>query len=158
MGVQRIPDGAHPSVHHVRRGHDVGPGAGMTERGSDQGTERQVIVDVATFDQSAMAVIGVRAEADVRHDHEFVSEYVFQSLDRPLDSPRVVGRCPPVGSLGSRRRLAEEQYRANAESEIRFHLWQKPLHPHAGDSRHGGHRLFGPIRRQDEVREHELVG
>ena len=134
------------------------PARAWTKSGIDEGTERQVIVDIAAFDQSAMAVVGVRADADVRHDDEFVSEDIFQSLDRPLDSPSVVGRGPPVGSLGSRRRLAEEQYRVNTESEIRFHLWQKPLHPHAGDSRHGRHRLFGPIRRQDEVREYELVG
>src|SRR6202035_2624397 len=70
VGVEFGADGGYAAVHHVGGRDDVGPGAGMREGLLGEDFKRGVVGDFSVFDDAAVAVIGVFAEADVGNDQE----------------------------------------------------------------------------------------
>ena len=63
----------------------------MTTRHGGEPLEAGVVDDLLTFEQAAVSVVGVFAQADVGHDHE-VKRSLPQRSDRLLDDP-VRGVC-----------------------------------------------------------------
>ena len=92
--------------------HDVGAGAGVGKRGLGQPLERGVVIHVVVFDETAVAVAGVFAIADVGDDQQ-LGGFAAHGADGVLHDA-VVG----VGAgghfvLGFRQ--AEQDHAADAE-------------------------------------------
>ena len=68
--VEFAADGGDAAVHHVGGSDDVGAGARVREGLLGEDCERGVVGDFAVFDDAAVAVVGVFAEADVGDDDE----------------------------------------------------------------------------------------
>ena len=116
VGVQLAADGRHAPVHHVRRGDDVGAGAGVRNRRGGQPFERLVVIHVAVDDLAAMPVAGVFAIANVGDDQQ-TGDLAADGADGALHDA-IVG-------VGARShfvlafRQAEQDHAADAE---RVHL------------------------------------
>ena len=66
--IQRLADRGHAPVHHVAGCNDIGARARMRHRCFRQPLECGVVLHLAIHNQSAVAVAGVFAIADIRHD------------------------------------------------------------------------------------------
>ena len=68
--VQRAADGTHLAVLHPRRRDDVSPGIGLRDGHRGVPGQRRVVVDLpARRERTAVPVVGVLAQAQVRHQH-----------------------------------------------------------------------------------------
>ncbi len=68
--VEGRADGGDAAVHHVRRRHEVGAGGGVRQRGLHQPLHGGVVDDLVAFDDAAVAVRRVLAQAHVGHHHQ----------------------------------------------------------------------------------------
>jgi len=64
--VQRAADRADAPVHHVARRDQIGARRGIRDRRAGEEGKRAVVVDLVPVQDSAVAVVGVLAETDVR--------------------------------------------------------------------------------------------
>src|SRR5260370_9958699 len=69
--VQDFANGAHPPIHHVGWGNDVGAGARVRERLLGKNRHGGVICHFTVLDDAAVPMVGVFAEAHVRYDKKF---------------------------------------------------------------------------------------
>ena len=93
--VERSTDRADLAVHHPRRRTHVDPRGGLGPGHRRIPVEGRVVVhrSVGT-NETAMAVIGVFVEAQIRHQHDLIAEPVTQVAQRDLDDA--------VGVIGAR--------------------------------------------------------
>src|SRR6266403_1438901 len=63
MLVQNLADGAHASVHHVRRGDDVGSGTRVRQRLLGKNRHRGIIRYFAILDDATVAMVRIFAKA-----------------------------------------------------------------------------------------------
>lgn len=86
--IEGLADGADAAVHHIAGGDDIGAGFGVADGGFGEELEGGVILDGPVgaffFDNAAVAVAHVFAEADVGNDEE-IGEFLFEEADGLLD-------------------------------------------------------------------------
>ena len=83
MGVERLPDRANPTVHHVRGRHEVGPGHRVRQRHLHQVRHGHVVDDLFAVEDAAVTVRRVLAQADVGDDDQ-VGNVPFHLADGGL--------------------------------------------------------------------------
>ena len=64
--VEGFADHAHAAVHHVRRCHEVGAGAGLHQGLLGEHSHRGVVQDLAVFDQAIVALGRIRVQCHRR--------------------------------------------------------------------------------------------
>jgi hypothetical protein len=98
IGVHLRPDGRDPSVHHVRRGHDISTGLSLARGCAGQKLQAHVVHDTARIllHDAAMAVAHVLAQAHVR-DYDQLRHRLLDRARCKLDDA--------LGVIGSGRRL-----------------------------------------------------
>ena len=79
--VERFADGADATVHHVGGGDDVGSSISVADGGLGEKSERGVVVYITVFDDAAVAVAQVFAEADIAGDEQLVADGFANGAD-----------------------------------------------------------------------------
>ena len=110
--VELGADGGDAAVHHVGGGDDVGAGARVRQRLLGEDFERGVVGDFTVFDDAAVAVVGVFAEADVGDDDEIEIRFA-DGFDGALDDAVCAGGAGAGGVF--RFGKAEENDAGDAE-------------------------------------------
>ena len=105
-----------------------------------------------------MAVVGVRAEADVGHHDQRIAELALEILARALHGAVCGGRRTAVGRLAAVLGMAEEQHGLEPKLEILADRLHDRLDPLLRDPGHRGDRLVRARGWHDEVRHDQLVG
>ena len=106
---------------------------------------------------AAVAVIGIRAQADVGHHDQIVAERLLEPGGRALHGAvRVPGKRAVGGFLRTGLGMTEQQHGAYAERELVLDDAQQVLDAELCESRQRRDRLLGLVRRQHETRHDEL--
>jgi hypothetical protein len=143
-------------------GNDVCAGTGETCAGAREQFERGIVVDVvaAVFcldHDTAVAVAGVLAEADVGDEDEFFCGGAFLDGAQALLDDAIV--VPGAGSffvLGIGQ--AEEQQPADAEGRSLFGFANSLIHGEIEDAGHGAYRIAHALAGTDEERIDQVAG
>jgi hypothetical protein len=149
--VERQADRGDASVHHVARRDDVGAGIDVTECRADEQLDRLVVHHVSVADDAAVAVVGVLAEADVRHQDELRRRVAQRAEPALHDAVRIPGAAPLVVL---RLRDPEQDHRLDAETGELLPLRGERLQRVA---LHRRELLVGERLRRDEQREDHVV-
>src|SRR5205814_3992474 len=134
LPVERGPDSRHLPIHHRTRSDDVHAGTRMAHGGLREELDGCVVVNAPASNHPAMPVIGVPAEADVRHEDD-VGIDLLDVADRGLDDSVLV-----VRSLSKRVLLCrdtEQEDGGNVQPEEFLGLGRNFVHRQATNSRHG---------------------
>ena len=126
----------HAAIHHVGRRHDIGARARVAHRHVDERRQRLVVQDGAVLEDAAMAVIRVRAQADVGHDDQLVAEFALEPLAGFLHRAVGRGRGRAIGRLAAVLGMAEQQHGPDAELEILADLLDDVFEALLGDAGH----------------------
>ena len=133
-------DGADHAVQHAAGGDHVGAGLGMADALLRQQRQRGVVVHVepaaVLVQDAAMAVVGVLAEAFVRHEQHAVAERLPQRPQRLLHDAFVVQGAGAGGVLV--RGDAEQDEGADAEVDGGADLLHQPIDAELVVARHRG--------------------
>ncbi len=151
--VQRLADRGHAAVHHVAGRDDIGARARVRHRGLRQPLERGIVLHFAIHNQSAMAVAGVFAIADVGH-HQQLRDFALHRADGLLHDA-VIGisaRCDLVLGLGN----AEQNHAADAELVRLFAFVHQLVHRKLRVPGHGADLAPHAFARTDEQRQDEI--
>ena len=98
--VERLADGEDLAVHHPRRRHDVGPRTGLGDGDPLVELERGVVVGLTVVvEHTAVAVVGVLVDAEIRDQHQVVAVVVAQVAQCQLDDAVGVPGLRPLGVL-----------------------------------------------------------
>jgi hypothetical protein len=128
--------------------------ARMTSSTSRFGVEYDSLADLVSFDQAAVTVIGVLAEADVG-DHAQLGDGLLHRGHAALDDS--IRRVGAGAARVLRRGNAEEDHARDAEVMDELHLVHQLIHAQTEDAGHGGHRLAHPAPFHHEERQYEIV-
>ncbi len=104
-----------------------------------------------------MAMIRVRAEADVGDHDELVAELLLESLAGPLHRAVRRGGRAAVGRLAAVLGMAEQEHRADAELEVLADRLHDGLEALLRDPGHRRDRLVRSFLGQHEVRHDQLL-
>ncbi len=135
------------AIHHVRRRDDVCAGHGVRERRLCQVHHGDVVDDVLSLDDAAMAMRRVLAQADVGDDDQVLDlafERANRVLDRSVGVRRSRARCILVG------RQAEQQDGGNAVGLRCGRFLDRLIHRELKDPGHRRHlasHALSPRRR-----------
>ena len=91
--VERLADGAHAAVHHVRGRDHVRAGLHVRDRGARQQLQRGIVADGAVLHHAAVAVARVLAQAHVG-DHQQIRDAVLHRAHRLLHDAVLRARPP----------------------------------------------------------------
>jgi hypothetical protein len=120
-GVERLANRADAAIHHVAGSDEVGAGFGMADGGAREKFEGGVVQDfgvrAVAFDDAAMTVAHVFAEANVGNDEEFRQRF-FQRANCLLND--AVAGVSAGGLFVFGFRNAEKNYGAHAGFEGGF--------------------------------------
>ena len=162
-GVEGGADGFDAAVHHVAGGDDVGPGLGEGDGGLGEQGEGCVVLDGVAQgrhlvrDDSAVAVRGVLAEADIGDEDEPVEGAIgFEGAQALLDD--AVGCVGAGGKVVLFRGKAEEEQAAEAKRGAGFGLLQRLVDGEVEDAGHGGDLFAHTLAGAEEERIDERAG
>ena len=153
--IEPFADRGDPAVHHVRGSDHVGPGLRVGDRGAREERERGVVVHVGTAQDTAVAVVGVLAQADVGPHHQ-VRHPALDGADRTRHRAVARPRSRALGVLLLRD--AEKEHRAHAQRGERLGLLCRGLGGEPGVAGERGNRDPIALGVVHEQRRHELVG
>ena len=152
--IQRLSNRRHTTVHHVAGRDQIGASAGVRHRGFRQPLERGIVLDFAIDHQSAMAVTGVFAIADIGHHQQF-RNFALQGAHGLLDDA-VVGI-----SAGSQLILgfwnAEQNHAADAERVRLGAFGNQPVDGKLRVAGHGFDFAAHAFARANEQRQNEVA-
>ena len=164
VGVERSAQGLDAAIHHVRGGDDVNAGLGLGDGGFGQKVERGIVDDlvlglgsgaVHLFDDAAVAVRHVLAQADVSHDDQ-VGDGGLDGAGGPLHD--AVFGPGSGGDLVFRLRQAEENDGGDAEGMDLAAFLDRLIDGEVEDAGHGADRLADAFAGTDEERIDEAGG
>ena len=90
-----IQDGANlgnATVHHIRWGYHISAGLCMRQGGFCQQIQGGIIVDDVAVENTAMPVVHIGTQTNIRDDHQF-RYFIFQCSDGVLNDT-VIGVSP----------------------------------------------------------------
>jgi hypothetical protein len=144
-GLERVPDRADASIHHVGGRDHVGAGLGVRERLLHERRHGRVVHHVAGLvDQAVLAVAGVGIERDVG-DHAELGVFALERAHRALHQTVVVPGLVRVQRLRLQGRHGEQRERGDSQ-RVRLAGGAKQLvDAEPLDTRHRGHGLAGAL-------------
>ena len=154
LGVERLANDAHPAVHHVRRGHNVGAGPGVGDGLFGQDVQGGVVIYVLGLDDSAVAVVGVFAKAHVGQQQQ--ARHRFLEIGQGALNDAVIGigvRAEGVLVVGN----TEQNDAGDAQIPNLPAFFNRPVNRQLGNARHGTDRIAHPGAGYDEQRHDEVV-
>ncbi len=84
IGLQHFADGSDPSIHHVRRRYDIGPGLGVRQRLFNQHRYGFIVQHITrAVDQPVLTVTRKRVQRDIG-DHTQFRQCLFEGAHCPL--------------------------------------------------------------------------
>ena len=155
VAVQGRADSADLAVHHRAWSYEVGPRACLAHGRLGEQFEGGVVVDSTIPDYAAMPVVGIFAEADIRHRDEIRCGPLHRTNGFLHDAVFV------VRSLAERillRREAEEDHGGDAKFRQLLRLGRGLVHRQSKDARHGGNRRLHAGILPNEEWLHETIG
>ena len=156
--VERFADRADSAVHHVARGHDVGPRARVAEGRFSENFQCCVVVDDHALrrlaEDAAMTVLGVLVDAHVGDDEQ-LGGGVFHCGDGARHGAlRIVGAGTTVIFGG---RQAEEDHSAELQCRALFRDSRSVAHGKLEDAGHRTHGFLLVEGCRKEEREDEII-
>ena len=134
MSIQFHANGAHPAVHHVRWRDDVGAGLDLSQCSLRQQRQGGVIINLAVFDEPAMAVTGVFVQTDITDDEQ-IGHGHFHRPHRALHD--TLDLVSAGTNLILAFRNAEQQHGGNAQVIGRVALVDQQVDGPSEIARHG---------------------
>src|SRR2546425_517785 len=152
-GVERFANSAHTTVHHVARCDEIDTGARLHHRDLPEQVDGRIVVYVAVAKHTAMAVIGVFAQADVA-DHQQLWYRALHGTNRLLRDALLVVSLGAGGVFG--RGNAEQNDAAQPQRRRALGLLHEFVDGQLSDTRHRRNGRAEAFTMPDEKRPDEL--